>query len=121
MRVDYTTTDAHVMIGISPTSVMKENSSFYGVNGSITYYLRGFGYLYQKGNSTSTNFPTGMTNTVIKVITDLISNKVSFYFEDMLIQTVDLDASFAPSNDYYPFVELYTTYDRVSFISYKEQ
>jgi len=118
VRVDYST-NGSIMVGICPNSLKNNVGSLYGNNGCICYYLSGTGSIYNKGSCSGVSFPTGVSGTVIAVTTDLISNKVSFYFEDTLIRTVDLDVLFVQAGDYYPFVEVLNTNDRVSLTSYK--
>jgi len=110
-------TDSEILIGICPTSLKNCTTNLFAQNGCICYYLKATGSIFNKGKASHTNSPTGGTNTIIKVTVNLIDNKVSFYFGDALIQTVDLDPSIVQSNDYYPSVEFCRVDDAVSFIS----
>ncbi len=74
----------------------------------------------KKGKAKALIFPAGLSGTIVKVITGLSKNEVSFYFEDHLATiALTLDATIALANDYYPMVNIFTTNKRVYFISYE--
>lgn len=118
VRVD-NTLYSNIKIGILPTSLKFHKSNVHSSDGCICYGLNG--RLHLKGSYQDIKMPSGKSGLVIKVKTNLIDNKVTFYFEDWAFKTFDLDAKFVQSYDYYPFVQLYEDCDRVSFIAYEEQ
>ena len=107
------------MIGICPSN-LKNNQHYYSSQGSFAYYAHSTGFKFpSEGQSQNLQFSGGVTGTIIKVETDLINNEVSFYYNDERRHTSKLDASIVQSYDYFPFVDLLTDYDRVSFVSFK--
>ena len=118
IRVEHQADRSAIKVGIAPASLKLDKSSF--VNWKECIYFILTGSFQVNGKSVKDEkFPAGKTGTVIKVTTDLIRNKVSFYFEDLLVETFDIDAQFVQAGDYYPFVQLSEEGDRVSFISYE--
>jgi hypothetical protein len=143
IRIDYTEANhqsRRLMIGIC-TSAMKNStsSSFTHGIGSFTYNSNGNGWIYEHGLAQYDGGKSqylnahgggqhivmkqfkkygGVTGTIIKVTTDLSTADVTFYYNDDPISTLPLDKALTQYYDYYPFVEMATKYDRVSFVSF---
>lgn len=120
VRIDKTDTNAHMMIGICPTSLKNTANNLYSQNGSISLYTNGSCSIYSKGSSAALSFIAVCIGTVIKVRTDFNKKEVSFFYDDHLLKTIGLDDQFL-QGDYFPFVELATQYDKVSFVDYDEE
>ena len=118
VRIDNTDANRHIMIGIC-ASMAKNNQYFYPCIGSVAYYSYKEGDIRISHKDSPLTLCGGSIGTVIKFVTDLTINKVEIYYDDSLVCATSLDASVVQANDYYPFVDLCTTYDRVSFLSFK--
>ena len=119
VRIDYVA-DNHrnIMIGICPSS-LKTTQYAYGYNGGFAYFGGGNGQIYKGGIPFKLMAYPGIPGTVIKITTDLIDNTVTFYYDGVWIYASELDTSITENFDYYPFVDLFTNYDKVSFVSFE--
>ena len=100
---------------IQSQQTQKANHGFLGGGGEGGLVLGNYGGSYEN-NLTKYG---GVIGSLIKVTTDLINDEVTFYYNDKRIKTCALDKALTQYYDYYPFVQLGMTYDRVSFVAFK--
>jgi len=114
LKVD-NTVSLGIMIGICPSTI-KDQPTLHSKPGVYCYSGYGQGRIYINGKATQLSNSGLKTDNIMTVTVDLSSNIMTFDINGTLVNTVNLDPSLINSDEYYPFIEMYSQSSQVSSI-----